>query len=135
MNRLRIAAAQLNFWVGDVEGNVAKIIQAAHYACERLKADLIVFPELAVLGYPPDDLLQRSGLPAVVAEGLQKIGREISGIHVIVGHPEYAAEGIYNAATVFRDQRVVAKYRKQLLPNYGVFDEKRHFLSGRNACV
>jgi NAD+ synthase (glutamine-hydrolysing) len=132
---LRIAAAQLNFWVGDVAGNVAKIIKAAHEARDRLKADLVVFPEMAVLGYPPDDLLQRSGLPAVVAEGLQKIGREVLGIHIVVGHPEYAAEGIYNAATVYRDRRAVAHYRKQLLPNYGVFDEKRHFLAGKSACV
>jgi NAD+ synthetase len=135
MATLRIVAAQLNFWVGDVEGNVNRIIEAAHDARDRLKADLVVFPELAVLGYPPDDLLQRAGLPEVVAEGLQKIGREVSGIHLIVGHPEYAPEGIYNAATVFRDRRVVAKSRKQLLPNYGVFDEKRHFLSGKSACV
>jgi NAD+ synthetase len=132
---LRIAAAQLNFWVGDVTGNVARIIKAAHEARDRLKADLVVFPEMAVLGYPPDDLLQRSGLPAVVADGLQKIGREVLGIHVIVGHPEYTPEGIYNAATVFRDRRAIAHYRKQLLPNYGVFDEKRHFLPGRSACV
>ncbi|MGH8441326.1 MAG: NAD+ synthase [Nevskiaceae bacterium] len=132
---LRIAAAQLNFWVGDVAGNVARIIKAANEARDRLKADLVVFPELAVLGYPPDDLLQRSGLPAVVAEGLQKIGREVLGIHVIVGHPEYTDEGVYNAATVFRDRRAVAHYRKQLLPNYGVFDEKRHFLPGRSSCV
>jgi NAD+ synthetase len=132
---LRIAAAQLNFWVGDVAGNVAKIIQAAVEARDRLKADLVVFPEMAVLGYPPDDLLQRSGLPAVIAEGLQKIGREVLGIHVIVGHPEYTEEGVYNAATVFRDRRAVAHYRKQLLPNYGVFDEKRHFLPGKGSCV
>jgi NAD+ synthase (glutamine-hydrolysing) len=132
---LRIAAAQLNFWVGDVVGNVAKIIKAANDARDRLKADLVVFPEMAVLGYPPDDLLQRSGLPAVVAEGLQRIGREVLGIHVVVGHPEYTDEGVYNAATVFRDRRAVAHYRKQLLPNYGVFDEKRHFLPGRSSCV
>ncbi|MCI0749528.1 MAG: NAD+ synthase [Nevskiales bacterium] len=132
---LRIAAAQLNFWVGDVEGNVAKIIQAVHDARDRLRADLVVFPELAVLGYPPDDLLQRSGLPAVVAEGLQKIRHAATGVHVLVGHPEYADGGIYNAATVFRDRRVVAHYRKQILPNYGVFDEKRHFLPGRGASV
>jgi NAD+ synthase (glutamine-hydrolysing) len=132
---LRIAAAQLNVWVGDVEGNVARIIKAAGEARDRLKADLVVFPEMAVLGYPPDDLLQRSGLPAVVADGLQRIGREVLGIHVIVGHPEYTEEGVYNAATVFRDRRAVAHYRKQLLPNYGVFDEKRHFLPGKSSCV
>jgi NAD+ synthase (glutamine-hydrolysing) len=132
---LRIAAAQLNFWVGDVAGNVAKIIKAANDARDRLKADLVVFPELAVLGYPPDDLLQRSGLPPVIAEGLQRIGREVLGIHVIVGHPEFTEEGVYNAATVFRDRRAVGHYRKQLLPNYGVFDEKRHFLPGKSSCV
>ena len=132
---LRIAAAQLNFWVGDVAGNVAKIIKAANDARDRLKADLVVFPEMAVLGYPPDDLLQRSGLPPAIAEGLNRIGREVLGIHVIVGHPEYTDEGVYNAATVFRDRRAVAHYRKQLLPNYGVFDEKRHFLPGKSSCV
>jgi NAD+ synthase (glutamine-hydrolysing) len=132
---LRIAAAQLNFWVGDVDGNVAKIIKAANDARDRLKADLVVFPEMAVLGYPPDDLLQRSGLPPVIAEALQRIGREVLGIHVVVGHPEYTPEGVYNAATVFRDRRAVAHYRKQLLPNYGVFDEKRHFLAGKGSCV
>ncbi|HUR40629.1 MAG TPA: NAD+ synthase [Verrucomicrobiae bacterium] len=132
---LRIAAAQLNFWVGDVEGNAARIITAANDARDRLRADIVVFPELSLLGYPPDDLLQRSGLPAVVAAALQKIGREVLGIHVIVGHPEYADEGIYNAATVFRDRRAVAHYRKQLLPNYGVFDEKRYFLPGKSPCV
>ena len=132
---LRIAAAQLNFWVGDIAGNVARIITAANEARDTLHADLVVFPELCVLGYPPDDLLQRSGLPAVIAEGLNRIGREVMGIHVIVGHPEYTEEGTYNAATVFRDRRVVARYRKQLLPNYGVFDEKRHFLPGKGSCV
>lgn len=132
---LRIAAAQLNFWVGDVSGNVGRIIAAANEARDRLKADLVVFPELALLGYPPDDLLQRSGLPPVIAAGLDRIGREVTGIHVVVGHPEYAAEGIYNAATVFRDRRVIGHYRKQLLPNYGVFDEKRHFLPGKGHCV
>jgi NAD+ synthase (glutamine-hydrolysing) len=132
---LHIPVAQLNFWVGDVAGNVARIIKAANDARDRLQADIVVFPELAVLGYPPDDLLQRSGLPPVVAEGLQRIGREVLGIHVVVGHPEYTEEGVYNAATVFRDRRAVAHYRKQLLPNYGVFDEKRHFLPGKSSCV
>jgi NAD+ synthase (glutamine-hydrolysing) len=135
MNSIRIAAAQLNFWVGDVAGNVAKVIAAAHEARDRLKADLVVFPEMALLGYPPDDLLLRSGLPPVVAGGLRKIGHEAIGIHVVVGHPEYTDAGIYNAATVFRDRRVVAHCRKQLLPNYGVFDEKRHFLAGKGSAV
>ncbi|MGQ0697101.1 MAG: NAD+ synthase [Panacagrimonas sp.] len=132
---LRIVAAQLNFWVGDVEGNVDKMIAAARRARDELQADLIAFPELALLGYPPDDLLLRSGLPPVVEAGLDRICRDVHGIHMIVGHPEYAEEGLYNAATIFRDGQLVRRYRKRLLPNYGVFDEKRHFLPGQSACV
>lgn len=134
-NTLRLVAAQLNFWVGDIEGNVEKIIAAASRARDALHADLIAFPELALLGYPPDDLLLRSGLPPAVEAGLDRIRREVPGIHVVVGHPEYAEEGIYNAATIFRDGELVRRYRKRLLPNYGVFDEKRHFLAGSGACV
>ena len=132
---LRLVAAQLNLWVGDVEGNVEKIIAAAMRARDALQADLIAFPELALLGYPPDDLLLRSGVPAAIHAGLERIRAQVHGIHLVVGHPEYAAEGRYNAATVFRDGRLVRRYRKRLLPNYGVFDEKRHFLSGSSACV
>lgn len=132
---LRLVAAQLNFWVGDIAGNVDKMIQAARRARDEIGADLIAFPELALLGYPPDDLLLRSGLPAAVETGLERIRQDVSGIHMIVGHPEYAEEGLYNAATVFRDGELVRRYRKRLLPNYGVFDEKRHFLPGASACV
>lgn len=132
---LKLVAAQLNFWVGDVAGNVDKMILAARRARDELGADLIAFPELALLGYPPDDLLLRSGLPAVVEAGLTRIREDVHGIHMIVGHPEYADEGLYNAASVFRDGQVVRRYRKRLLPNYGVFDEKRHFLAGSSACV
>ncbi|MGQ0503348.1 MAG: NAD+ synthase [Panacagrimonas sp.] len=132
---LRIVAAQINLWVGDIEGNVDRIIAAARRARDELSADLIAFPELALLGYPPDDLLLRSGLPPAVAAGLERIQNDVHGIHMIVGHPEYTPEGIYNAATIFRDGQLVRRYRKRLLPNYGVFDEKRHFLPGSSACV
>ncbi|THD01272.1 NAD+ synthase [Panacagrimonas perspica] len=134
-DNLRLVAAQLNFWVGDIEGNAEKIIAAAARARDDLRADLIAFPELALLGYPPDDLLLRSGIPPAIEAGLERIRREAQGIHLVVGHPEYAEEGIYNAASVFRDGQLVRRYRKRLLPNYGVFDEKRHFLAGRSACV
>lgn len=134
-DNLRLVAAQLNFWVGDIEGNAEKIIAAAARARDELRADLIAFPELALLGYPPDDLLLRSGIPPAIEAGLERIRREAQGIHLVVGHPEYAEEGIYNAASVFRDGQLVRRYRKRLLPNYGVFDEKRHFLAGRSACV
>lgn len=127
---LRCVAAQLNFWVGDVEGNVRKVLQAAARARDELKADLIVFPELCLIGYPPDDLLLRTAMPSAIDAGLRTLLQEIRGIAVIVGLPEYTADGIFNAAYVLRDGHVVARYHKQLLPNYGVFDEKRHFRPG-----
>jgi NAD+ synthase (glutamine-hydrolysing) len=132
---IRLAAAQLNLWVGDIEGNVGKIVEAARRARDELKADLVVCPELSILGYPPDDLLLRTALPRAVEEGLARLLREVRGITLVVGLPEFAPEGIYNAACVIRDGAVIARYRKQLLPNYGVFDEKRHFLPGSGTAV
>jgi len=129
---IKLVAAQINLWVGDVDGNVKRIIDAANTARDRHGADLIAFPELSLIGYPPDDLLLRSGLPPVIEEGLSRIRREVQGIHVAVGHPEYARDGMYNAASVFRDGEVISHARKQLLPNYGVFDERRHFRPGRD---
>ncbi len=127
---LCIAVAQLNFWVGDIQGNVEKIVAAATKARDEMGADLIAFPELALIGYPPDDLLLRSGVPPAIETGLSDIARRIQGIHVVIGHPEYADAGLFNSASVFRDGNLVQRYRKQCLPNYGVFDEKRHFLPG-----
>jgi len=132
---IRLAAAQLNLWVGDIEGNVGKIVEAARQARDELKADLVVCPELSILGYPPDDLLLRTALPRAVEEGLARLLREVHGITLVVGLPEFAPEGLYNAACVIRDGAVIARYRKQLLPNYGVFDEKRHFLPGSGTAV
>ena len=132
---LRLAAAQINLWVGDVEGNVAKIIAAASRAREELKADLVACPELSLIGYPPDDLLLRTALPRVIDEGVQRLKKEVRGITLIVGLPEYADGTIYNAAYVIRDGEIIAHYRKQHLPNYGVFDERRHYKPGHDACV
>ncbi len=132
---IRLAAAQLNLWVGDIDGNVGKIVEAARQARDELKADLVVCPELSLLGYPPDDLLLRSALPQAIEEGVARLLREVHGITLIVGLPEFAPEGLYNAAWVIRDGAVIARYRKQLLPNYGVFDEKRHFLAGSGTAV
>ena len=135
LNPIRLAAAQLNLWVGDIDGNVGKIIEAARHARDELKADLVVCPELSLLGYPPDDLLLRAALPRAIGEGVERLLREVQGITLVVGLPEFAAEGLYNAAWVIRDGAVIARYRKQLLPNYGVFDEKRHFLPGSGPAV
>jgi NAD+ synthase (glutamine-hydrolysing) len=127
---LTFALAQLNLWVGDIDGNVGKIIQAAIRARDDIGADLVACPELSLIGYPPDDLLLRTALPQAITAGVDRLLREVRGITLIVGLPEYADGALYNAAFVIRDGAVIARCRKQLLPNYGVFDEKRHFTAG-----
>jgi NAD+ synthase (glutamine-hydrolysing) len=133
--RLRIAMAQINLWVGDIAGNVDKIVECSVRARDQLHADVVVFPELALLGYPPDDLLMRSGLPAYIQQGLERVRAASEGIHIVVGYPEYTEKGMFNAAAVFLDGKRIGNYRKQRRPNYGVFDEKRHFLRGWEPCV
>jgi NAD+ synthase (glutamine-hydrolysing) len=133
MRALTLAAAQLNLWVGDIDGNAGKIIAAAQRARGELGADLLLTPELSLLGYPPDDLLLRGSLQQAIAAGLARIREAVQGIHMVVGYPEHADGGLYNAAVVFRDGAQIAQARKQLLPNYGVFDEKRHFMASRQS--
>ncbi|MBA4283915.1 MAG: NAD+ synthase [Xanthomonadaceae bacterium] len=136
MNKpLVLAAAQLNLWVGDLDGNVAKIAAAIARARDELGAQLVATPELSLLGYPPDDLLLRTALPQAIEAALVRIAAASAGIHVVVGHPEYADGRVYNAASVYRDGQLLARARKQLLPNYGVFDEKRHFAPGAAAAT
>jgi NAD+ synthase (glutamine-hydrolysing) len=132
---LRIALAQLNLFVGDVAGNTQRIIASSAEARDRLQADLVLFPELSLSGYPPEDLLFHAGLRQQVKTALDRVRRETSGINVVTGYPEYVDEDIYNAAAVLRDGKTVANYRKQELPNYAVFDEKRYFKSGRDSCI
>jgi NAD+ synthase (glutamine-hydrolysing) len=130
-----LALAQLDLAVGDVPGNTRKICDYAARARDELRADLVVFPELSVCGYPPEDLLFHSGLRRDVENAVQEIRTAISGIAVLIGFPEYADGNIYNASSVFLDGRRLAHYRKQILPNYSVFDEKRYFTEGREAAV
>lgn len=132
---LRIVMAQIDLLVGDVVGNTRKIIEAAHRAREEFAADLVVFPELALTGYPPEDLLLRPGLQLHVLEGLEHIRREVRGIEVLVGHPQHGTEGLHNAASLIRDGEIRAVCQKEHLPNYSVFDEKRYFVPGHGACV
>ncbi|WP_129640873.1 NAD+ synthase [Peristeroidobacter agariperforans] len=132
---LRIALAQLNLFVGDVAGNTQRLIDTAAQARDELQADLVLFPELSLSGYPPEDLLFHSGLRRQVKTALERVRNETSGITVVAGYPEYADEDIYNAAAVLRDGVTVANYRKQELPNYSVFDEKRYFKHGRDTCI
>src|SRR5688500_13479813 len=132
---LRIALAQLNLFVGDVAGNTQRLIDTSAEARDRLRADLVLFPELSLSGYPPEDLLFHKGLRRQVNAALERVRTQTSGITVVAGYPEYAGETIYNAAAVLRDGVTPANYRKQELPNYSVFDEKRYFKQGRDSCI
>jgi len=111
------------------------ICAALREARDEQGADLVVFPELAVCGYPPEDMLFQAGLRAQVARAMDSIRAASQGIAVLVGYPEYADEYIFNAAALFVSGDRVANYRKQCLPNYGVFDEKRYFTAGDEAVV
>ncbi len=132
---LRIALAQLNLFVGDVAGNAQRVIDSAADARDRLRADLVLFPELSLCGYPPEDLLFHKGLRRQVNAAVERVRTETHGIALMVGYPEYADDTIYNAAILVRDGAVLANYRKQELPNYAVFDEKRYFKPGRETRI
>jgi len=127
--------AQLDFLVGAVQANTDRVLAAAVRARDEFGADAVVFPELALSGYPPEDLLFRPHFLDQVDAALERLQREISGITVIVGFPLREGSHLYNAAAVIADGALTACYRKQLLPNYGVFDEKRYFVPGGQPCV
>lgn len=128
MPRLRVAAAQINVVVGDLEGNADRIL-AAYAAGEAAGADLVVFPELCVTGYPPEDLLLRPAFVTGAAETLEKIATRTGRCAAVVGFPERSGGRLYNAAAVCADGRVHGVYGKRLLPNYAVFDEQRYFVA------
>ena len=132
---VNIALAQIDLFVGDVEGNSRKIVDYAMRAHDELQADLIVFPELAVCGYPPEDLLFHSGLRRRVDKALDEIRSSVRRIAMLIGFPEYSNGQIHNACAVFQDGETLAHYRKQMLPNYRVFDEERYFTAGKSAAV
>src|SRR6185312_9780877 len=115
---LRIVMAQLNLTVGDVAGNVQKLLDAAAESRDRLKAQLVVFPELAVAGYPAEDLLFNPDFRRQVEESVARLAAGIRGIHAMVGYPLY------------EEGRIQSVYRKSELPNYQVFDEPRYFAPG-----
>jgi NAD+ synthase (glutamine-hydrolysing) len=128
--QVRCVMAQLNLVVGDVDGNTSRIVAAANEARDRYRADLVMLPELAVSGYPPEDLLFHSGMRLQVAHSLERLKQEVRGITLIAGYPEYSDAKIFNSAIVIRDGKVLANHRKACLPNYRVFDEKRYFTPG-----
>lgn len=124
---LRIALAQFDFPVGDVARNTERITDYIAQARDEYGADVVLFPELAVSGYPPEDLLLRPRFLADCESALRQIAATTHGITAVVGWPESAGSVVYNAASVLRDGHVEQTYRKRELPNYAVFDERRYF--------
>lgn len=127
----RIAIAQLNFLVGDIAGNTQIILECIHKA-KQASVDLVVFPELALSGYPPEDLVLREDFKKKIHHALKDIQEKSSDIAILLGYPDYSVEGIFNAASLIKDKKMVRTYHKHYLPNYGVFDERRYFKAGNS---
>jgi NAD+ synthase (glutamine-hydrolysing) len=133
---LKIALAQTNFLVGDIDANVQNIVHNARQARESLGADLVVFPELTVTGYPAEDLLLRRDFVTAAQEAIERLAMLLpQDIAAVVGFPESREGKLYNSAAVLYQGRILAGYRKRALPNYGVFDEQRYFTAGDKTCV
>lgn len=133
MRRLRIAMAQINTTVGDFDGNAKKILGAIDSA-RNLNADIVTFPELAVCGYPPEDLLFKSLFMQANLQSLHRITEASSGITIVVGFVDSDGD-LYNAAAVISDGKIIDIYHKIFLPNYGVFDENRYFKAGKKCPI
>lgn len=135
--RLRVAMAQFDFPVGDVAGNRARIGAMIQSARDDYGADVVLFPELALSGYPPEDLLYRPSFLHACEQALQELAGETAGIVAVVGHPQAAGSVVYNAASLLRDGGIEKTCRKRELPNYAVFDERRWFETDpdREDCV
>ena len=131
---MKIGLAQINTRVGAIDANTRKVLDYA----ERARAQgcgLVLFPELTLCGYPPEDLLLHRGLRSRVEAAFALVRDSVRGVAVYVGYPEYQGDAIYNSAALLRDGQVLANHRKVALPNYAVFDEKRYFQPGDGATV
>ena len=131
----KIALAQLNLLVGDVHGNATRVITTTRRARAEFGADLVLFPELTLSGYPPEDLLFHRGFRRQIEMGLERVRQEVQDASVVIGFPEYTRAGIYNSAALIAGGVVSAIHRKAELPNYKVFDEKRYFQPGAQPTV
>ena len=127
---MRLALAQINTVVGDLDGNRERILARLEEA-RTARADLVLFPELAVTGYPPEDLLLRPGFIRAARRSIEELAREVTGLAALIGGPHFD-DDLYNACFVCADGEIKAVYRKRFLPNYGVFDEDRYFAPGRD---
>lgn len=135
MSKLRIVIAQLNLSVGNIQANLDKLIGAAKTARDELQADVIVFPELCITGYPAEDLLLRKSFLDAAMEALYEFKQQVQDIYCVVGHPYSTEQGLLNACSLIYNGDILGRYAKQYLPNYGVFDEERYFTKGSSACV
>src|SRR5579859_2318183 len=127
---MKLALAQIDSIVGDLDGNRDRILTRLEQAREA-GAQLVLFPELAVTGYPPEDLLLRPGFIQAAEHTVQEIAAETTGLVALVGAPQFDGD-LYNACAICSGGEVKAVYRKRFLPNYGVFDEDRYFAPGRD---
>ena len=134
-NSLLIALAQHDSLVGDLQGNAEKILNWVIQARDEFSADIILFPELNLTGYPPEDLLLRHGFIEDARKVLDELTEKIQGITAIIGCPIQDKSCLYNSAVVIKDGMQIARYDKQYLPNYSVFDEKRYFVAGNRPCI
>ena len=133
---MKICMAQVNTFVGDLAGNCERVIGVCKEASATAPDGVVVFPELTLTGYPPEDLLLRPGLPAQVDRLLQRLCDELPPtLWVIIGYPRQSERGLHNSAGVIHGGQIMAEYHKQALPNYQVFDEVRYFVPGQEPCV
>jgi NAD+ synthase (glutamine-hydrolysing) len=132
---LKIALAQVNLLVGDVRGNATRVLEWARQASSEHGANLALFPELSLSGYPPEDLLFHRGFRRQIEQGLEQLRVELADISIMVGFPEYTRAGICNAAALICGGELTAIHRKAELPNYKVFDEKRYFQPGKQPTI
>src|SRR4051812_2739 len=127
---MRLALAQINSVVGDIDGNASRVVEWLGRARDA-EADLVLFPELCVTGYPPEDLLLRPGFVRAARRSVEELAHEAHGITALVGAPHLDTD-LYNACYVLAHGEIRCVYRKRYLPNYGVFDEDRYFAPGRD---
>ena len=132
---LRIAMAQLDMLVGDITKNTQSVIDAACKARDEERADVVVFPELTLTGYPPEDLLLRPSLDPRIESALAKVLAEVRDIHVVIGYPRRIDGELFNCAGVIYQGKMLVEYAKQKLPNFLVFDDKRYFSAGLDAGI
>lgn len=132
---LNIAIAQMNGVIGDTLALCEQVTQLSAQARDEHQADVIVFPELTLTAYPPEDLLLHAGLQWRVHKAYEQIKAEVKNIAVVIGFPDFVDDKIYNAMSFLYNGQELARYHKQCLPNYLVFDEKRYFTPGKDAAV